>query len=209
MASENLAALAQMDGGHSNTRQLSLSDIKSLNPGRLSNLIRHWLNINKVSMPSKQVMQHLMNELVYAKEDATPIIRWDNILIRRYQQTLYLLDTFSEALPDVLIWTSFPNPILHGKFMLRANASKEGLCIPPNTRIEIRLRSGGESIRWRGHTRSLKKLLQEWQIPPWERKCIPLIYINNQLAAVVGYAISDDYFGKNLLHVYDIISEAN
>jgi tRNA(Ile)-lysidine synthase len=37
----------------------------------------------------------------------------------------------------------------------------------------------------------LKKLFQEAGIPPWERQTRPLIYLNDQLAAVAGLWIAD------------------
>ena len=38
--------------------------------------------------------------------------------------------------------------------------------------------------------------MQQWHIPPWEREKIPLLYINDQLASVVGYAINDLFYIK-------------
>ena len=60
-----------------------------------------------------------------------------------------------------------------------------------NSPITIQYRNGGEYLYWRGHQRSLKKLMQEWQIPPWQRTMIPLVYAGSDLVAVVGYAVSD------------------
>jgi len=39
---------------------------------------------------------------------------------------------------------------------------------------------------FRQHHRPLKKVLQELNIPVWQRKRIPLIFINDELAAVIG-----------------------
>jgi tRNA(Ile)-lysidine synthase len=39
------------------------------------------------------------------------------------------------------------------------------------------------------NTRTIKNLFQEWQIPPWLRDRIPLIYHHTKLIAIVGYAI--------------------
>jgi len=55
--------------------------------------------------------------------------------------------------------------------------------------VTVRYRRGGETCRIarRGATHSLKNLLQEAGVPPWERGRIPLIYVDEQLAAVTGY----------------------
>jgi len=39
----------------------------------------------------------------------------------------------------------------------------------------------------------LKKLFQEWQVPPWLRDTIPLIYVDDVLAQVVGYCVCEPF----------------
>jgi tRNA(Ile)-lysidine synthase len=56
--------------------------------------------------------------------------------------------------------------------------------------VTVRFRQGGEKIRpaKRHYHLSLKNLLQEAAIPPWQRQRIPLIYGNEQLIQVFGLA---------------------
>lgn len=56
-------------------------------------------------------------------------------------------------------------------------------------------REGGEVFTWRGQTKQLKKLFQEWRVPPWQRDKVPLIYFGDTLAMIVGYALSDLFYG--------------
>jgi tRNA(Ile)-lysidine synthase len=78
-----------------------------------------------------------------------------------------------------------------------AQKASQGLVIPPNVNLVIRFRQGGEEIVLHGQTKRLKKLFQEWEVPPWLRERIPLVYFDNTLAAVVGYAMSDLFFTQN------------
>jgi tRNA(Ile)-lysidine synthase len=39
----------------------------------------------------------------------------------------------------------------------------------------------------------LKKLFQEWRVPPWQRGQVPLIYVDDDLAAVVGYCVCEPF----------------
>jgi tRNA(Ile)-lysidine synthase len=50
----------------------------------------------------------------------------------------------------------------------------------------VRNRRGGERCRplGRAHSQTLKKLLQEYAVPPWLRDRLPLIYCGDELAAV-------------------------
>ncbi len=42
-------------------------------------------------------------------------------------------------------------------------------------------------------SQSLKKLLQEAGVPPWERDVIPLVYFDNELVAVAGLWVSKGF----------------
>jgi tRNA(Ile)-lysidine synthase len=72
-----------------------------------------------------------------------------------------------------------------------------------NESLNIRFRQGGEKFHPAGrrHSQRLKKLLQEANIPPWDRESIPLVYFKDELIAVVGlwvckqYAVSGDEEG--------------
>ena len=61
--------------------------------------------------------------------------------------------------------------------------------------LTVCFRQGGEKIKPAGrmHTVSLKKLMQQAEIPPWERSRIPLLYKGDDLICVCGYWLADDY----------------
>ena len=73
----------------------------------------------------------------------------------------------------------------------------EGLqvALQGNATLNIRFRQGGEVCRpaGRGHQHELKKLFQEWGVPPWDRGRVPLLYVGEDLAAVVGYCVCEPY----------------
>jgi len=68
----------------------------------------------------------------------------------------------------------------------------------PRGSMTIRFRRGGERCRLTGHkqSKSLKKLLQEWGVPPWERDCLPLIYCDDELAAIADMAICEGFSAR-------------
>ena len=57
--------------------------------------------------------------------------------------------------------------------------------------VTIRLRRGGERLQpdCRRPRRSLKNLLQEARIPPWERERLPLIFCGEQLIWAPGVGV--------------------
>ena len=61
--------------------------------------------------------------------------------------------------------------------------------------VTIRLRQGGERLRpdCKRPRRSLKNLLREAAIPPWERETLPLIFSGEHLACVPGIGVDCDF----------------
>ena len=192
----NLEALAIQDCQElqTTTNVLSIEQLKNVSFERTSNILRVWLKQNTIQLPSTKTFERLIHEVIHSKEDATPEVSWDNVLVRRYRDTLYLDKKNSSTLPMCSEWVTFPVPfVLPNHVTISPIRADDGLHVPKGATVEIRFRQGGEAFVWHGQTKQLKKLMQEWGIAPWLRDKVPLLYVDNQLAVVVGYAISDDF----------------
>lgn len=193
----NLDELALLDCQQlkkpSNT--LSISSLKVLSEERIINVLRRWLRTNGLQLPATVIFKRLVHELLWASPDATPRVSWNEINIYRYQDHLYIESAMVEPTVQNYLWTQFPQPlVLAGGQQLLAKETDAGLYIAKNAKLTVTFRRGGEQIILHGQTKQLKKLLQQWQVPTWRRASIPLLYINQQLAAVIGYAISDLFY---------------
>ncbi|ETO93623.1 tRNA lysidine(34) synthetase TilS [Legionella oakridgensis] len=200
-AKMNLETLAVMDCQCLTEQNdtLPLSFLASLDRARVGNVLRVWLKKNQVRLPPTTILRRLIDELIFASQDANPHVQWDDVEVRRYQRALYLLKhqkaTQSRGKQR---WAFFPQPLsLDGMGYLYAEPVAKGLKVPAGSAIEVGFREGGETLFWHGQTKQLKKLMQQWRIPPWQRDSIPLIYINGCLAAVADYAISDYFLGSD------------
>jgi tRNA(Ile)-lysidine synthase len=75
--------------------------------------------------------------------------------------------------------------------LLEIIAAQQGIAkaVWQQNSVEVSYRQGSEKIAlpWRNGRHSLKKLYQEAGIAPWLREAMPLIYINNELAAVADH----------------------
>lgn len=178
---------------------LFIEPLKSLSRDRMSNVLRVWLQRNSVKVPSTSTFQRLIDELIFAANDAMPLVSWGDVQIRRFKNQLYLDKKSHTDLPLTIDWLDFPQPLILPEYNinLRAQKAQSGLKVPPGAKVVIKFRQGGEHMLWHGHTRQLKKLFQEWSIPTWLRGRIPLVYINEQLAMVAGYAVSDLFYTNN------------
>ena len=204
----NLDELAIMDCSQllSPSPRLCIESLKSLSVERLSNVLRVWLKINEIQLPAAATFERLIHEAVFAREDAMPLVSWDAVQIRRYKDSLYILPAQKMNLPACIEWADFPQPLSCGDTgsCLLAQKAQEGIRISNDAKIHIQFRQGGEPFFWHGQTKQLKKLFQDWGIPPWLRQNIPLVYINGQLAAVIGYAVSDLFFTNNSSEAWSI-----
>lgn len=179
------------------TDRLSLEFIDKLSQARIKNVLRVWFKTQQILVPDTTMINRIVNELIFSSQDARPEIQWGEVILRRYQHCLYL--GAQEAKFKSLDWPDFPSSLklMGNSWTLYAEKTQEGICVPAQCRIQVRFREGGETICLRGQHKSLKKLFQEWKIPPWQRDQIPLIYFDESLAVVVGYAISDTFFQKS------------
>jgi tRNA(Ile)-lysidine synthase len=61
--------------------------------------------------------------------------------------------------------------------------------------VTIRLRQGGERLRpdCKRPRRSLKNLLQEASLPPWEREALPLLFSGEHLVWAPGIGVDCDF----------------
>lgn len=186
---------------------LSLELMNRLSASRVGNVLRLWLKNNKVALPSSSTFDRIVHEVMVAGVDAQPEVAWGNVLVRRYRHQLYLDKQFKMERPLWIEWHDFPHRVtwFDPLFSLSARPSDQGLKIPDKAKIHIRFRQGGEEMIWRNQTKKLKKLFQEWHVPPWMRERIPLIYINGELAAIPGYAISDVFFTKNKSEAWAVV----
>ncbi|MDX1519790.1 MAG: tRNA lysidine(34) synthetase TilS, partial [Gammaproteobacteria bacterium] len=165
---------------------------------QIMNCLRYWFDMNDVPMPDHAHLQHILTDIIHGTGDSQGCVRWENTEVRKYRDRLYLLVSAAEQADSApLVW-SLPEPMELPAGHLTAQARNgQGLSqdkAPGNT-VEVRFRQGGEKIKPSGsrHTRDLKKLFQERSIEPWRRETLPLVYINNELAAVPGVCVAENY----------------
>ena len=100
-----------------------------------------------------------------AKTDANVILRWHHYEVRRYNGELYFFDEHIKS-------SNLPCPYY------------ESLKNLPNFEIRFRLEGQRIKVKGKSHSQSLKKVLQESNIPPWERDKLRMYYVDGSLRAM-------------------------
>ncbi len=176
---------------------LDLSLCLKLPPERLVCVLRAWLSKQGLRAPSKKRLNLLINEVILAKPGASPVFRHDKKVVTRFKNRLFLKPDDPLILSGNLNWENDSIPLkIEGVGVISLKPSEQGLSFSKLDKLSVGFRTGGETIRFRGQTKKVKKLLQDLQVPSWKRDRVPLLYINQQLAAVGEWIISDDHYGE-------------
>ncbi len=188
-----LDRLAVQDGkGILQGKNLKLSPLLVLAKGdkpAANNLLRYWLKLNDLTMPSQERLQSWWQDLQKVKPDSGLEWQHDEGGIRLWRgilqvATITLGEWIFKAVPTRSIELGLPEQLVK-------EAQKQGL-------ISLRERKGSEKIQIKPNSprKTLKNLFQESDIPPWERQA-PLLYINDELIAVAGVGVSYPHLVEN------------
>lgn len=197
-AEELLAEVAAQDltaaslGGN-----LRTSAFAQLSPPRGRNLLRHWLGRHGAPMPESQALEELWQQLLCPRPDGQVEWRCGQWVVRVWRGTVFLekepLELTSPLVPRP--WQgemSVPWPWGSIRCQEVRGAGIGTRFLTAGARFQPR--QGGEHLRLAGRpNRLLKKLLQEADIPPWQRERLPLLWIGDTLAWVPGLGIAAQF----------------
>ncbi|MBI5447547.1 MAG: tRNA lysidine(34) synthetase TilS [Gammaproteobacteria bacterium] len=202
---------------------LSIPALLALSPLRQINVIRYWLQRKGLLSPTEKQLNEIIKMFLYGRQDAYPVLTLPHCEFRRFKENLYVFPRSEKTsilgvlywdgrqvlhLPSVGSLTPYDPAFLSDevKFAPARDQLNQktrffySLFIPHenSSELSIRFRVGGERFHPENRIGShpLKKLMQEWNIPPWERERVPLLYVNDELACVLGYAVSAKYLSE-------------
>lgn len=180
------------------TDTLVLSALLELPEARQRNLLRFAIENNGLLLPSAIVLQRVVDEVCQAAEDKMPEVTWLGGRVRRYRDTLYIEAGVSDStdLEELHLHDTQNVRLSDGRLLKWQLSSGQGLKEHViKAGLLLKFREGGERIRLQGHAqhKSLKQLFQEWDVPPWQRQKIPLLFVQHELVAVVGYGYAEHY----------------
>ncbi|HET7774902.1 MAG TPA: tRNA lysidine(34) synthetase TilS, partial [Azospira sp.] len=183
LAAQDLAAAAV--GG-----QLQASALQALAEPRGRNLLRCWLRRHGAPMPEAQALAELWRQLQCPRPDGQVEWRCADWVVRVWRGAVFL---DHEPLPTASFLAAGESPfvlpapwpfgVIEGRLAAGQGVAAR-LC---DASARFRLRQGGETLQLPGRPRRpLKKLLQEADIPPWQRQRLPLLWLGGTLAWVPG-----------------------
>lgn len=153
-------------------------------------LLRRWLRVHDVVMPSREQLLHLWQDVALSRQDAEPLLQWGTVQIRRFRQRLYCIAEYASVVGLMLPWQPEQGMLTLPHRLGYLSLADQGMRIRrphPDEHVSVRFGLKGKlHIVGRSGGRSAKKLWQEYAIPPWMREQIPILYYNEHPIAAVG-----------------------
>lgn len=174
---------------------LLLDRLYSLDSDRCDNLLRYWLDLRGMRMPSSAWLSEMRTQLLEAKDDAQLCVTHADGHVRRYQNRVYLTPRLQgnpgDVAPRGFRWqgeTQLHFPEYGG--ILHFDSAEEGVAREwlLQQSLQLRYRQGGERLKPARNrsTRSLKHHYQALHIPAWERERLPLVMAADKLLFAAG-----------------------
>lgn len=191
--------------------RLHLISIKREHPFIQKYMFRQFFQACTGFYPSETQLNESIRVFIGAAKDRLPSMHLGCCVFRRYDGWLYCGDSKTHSLPDSPMYWSGELPINCVGLeqpLTRSFLQENGINV--NTldwgRVSIRYRGGGERCRLRGqaHTKPLKKIFQNANIPPWMRPYVPLLYEGETLIFIIGIGACERDKNKENTHAESI-----
>ncbi len=168
----------------SKKKTLFITRLKKITKAKQKLVLRYWIAKSGFTYPSENKLQHLFSDVIEANEDTQPLLEWQGVQLRRFQDNLYIMDPLLEHDPKMVVnWDGRSSLTIDS-----LNLTILPELLPADSRdVTVRFRQGGEKIRIpkRGNL-SLKNIFQEEGVPPWMRDRMPLLFVGDEMLRIVG-----------------------
>jgi tRNA(Ile)-lysidine synthase len=179
------------DAAHLDCRRL-----RKLSAPRAANALRVFLAANGLLAPDTARLGEMLRQLLDARRDAGVKLLHDGAELRRYKDMVWILKPHPVGANPAVLWQG--ESILElgegaGALVFRRSKSAHRNGTDGAIRVSaaklaqgavsVRRRNGGEKFQPQAARprRSLKHLLQDAALPPWEREILPLLYCGEAL----------------------------
>jgi tRNA(Ile)-lysidine synthase len=196
-AAHLLDELAEIDSKRAMTAgNLHIESLRKLSFPRAKNLLRYVCSQHDVIQPSTVKLEEILRQLFTAAADTKLHLVFGEMEIRCFKGLVRMQS--KRAQPEItapLVWHGERHWVLESLGGTIECVQQEGAGIKRDKLVEkpvtVRLRVGGERFQpdCKRPRRSLKKILQEALLPPWERRALPLLFSGEQLVWVPGIGV--------------------
>ena len=177
---------------------LDCAKLAGLTMPRARNLLRYFIAQQGQALPNARRLDEAVHQLCEAQADARVRVNLGLGELWRFRGGAYLVPPPPPAAPPVRwqgeaqLWVPAAGVAVRMEPVIGAGLKRGAL---EAGAVRLGVRQGGERLRLHagGPHRSLKNLLQEHAIPPWQRGRLPLLWCDGQLAWAAGVGFDADW----------------
>lgn len=179
--------------------RLDCAALGGLSDSRARNLLRYFIAQQGWPLPNQRRLNEALHQLRDAEPTASVCVTLGPMALRRYRNGAYLVPARDPRPQPRRLWNGEAELDLErlGKKVMLSPTSGSGLsrALLEAGRVEVGVRAGREKMRLTagGPHRTLKNLLQESAVPPWERDRLPLLLCNGELVWAQGIGMDADH----------------
>lgn len=174
---------------------LDLPPLQAKSPVFRAAILRRWLARHGAPMPSREMLARIWQEIVLAREDASPCLRMGGFELRRYRSKLWWVAPLPPQTGNIFPWSNIRQTLSlpDGLGQLSLVPGGEVRLPLADEPVSVRFKAAGTlHIVGRNGGRKLKKIWQELGVAPWHRDTTPLLFYGETLVAAAGYFITRD-----------------
>jgi tRNA(Ile)-lysidine synthase len=177
--------------------RLDCAVLGALSLPRARNLLRYFIESRGQPMPNARRLNEALRQVAEARHDAAVCLKLGVVNLVRFRGGVFVVPC-APAWAEPVRW--------RGETQLDVPAAGVAVRLEPvvgaglkrsaldSAVVTLGVRQGGERLRLRagGLHRSLKNLMQEHALPPWQRERLPLLWCDGQLRWAAGIGLDAD-----------------
>ena len=177
---------------HKQSASLDLAELIKLSSERQRGVLKYWCLVSKDLELGWNKLHQIVSEFLPAAIKSSTNFKIGEYKLSSFRGALHIVPAEEPKLLGCS-WDLKENDeiALENNGVLKAReVGNGGISLKLNGPLEIKYRRGGEVLKTaEGRSKTLKKILLEAGVQPWERARIPLVYQHEELIAVVGVCV--------------------
>ena len=173
---------------------VNIGALMQLSESMAFRVVRYWLKQKGLLMPDRSVLKTLFAEVIHSREDAAPVLQLGDYEVRRFDGLLVLVPVLEPFSEKAIGWDCVARSELHvpasGWLTLDDGSARQLKAVSVCFRHNL---PGSEKVRVAGRqgSKSVKRWLQEYRVPPWLRDRVPFLFYNGQMLCAAGLWVCD------------------
>ncbi|CAL4318823.1 tRNA lysidine(34) synthetase TilS [Buchnera aphidicola] len=183
---------------------LNIKKIQNMNPNIQYFILKKWIYLNIKKNLSYSFLTEIIKNILHKKKK-NPRIKLKKYEIWNYNEHLYLIKKTPKMKDFIIFWhypynkLKLPKKFGYLKIKNQKNIKNSSYIRAPKNQqmIKIKFHTNKKIKINKKNPKTLKKIFNELQIPPWKRKKIPLLFYNNKFISAIGFFVTTKKYNIN------------